>query len=113
MTDTASNVGPRFPPGALTGNFPHVVPEVPAPKFSPTAGPEVDCVEEEDEAGETAATGRADEVLEEVSPVGDERASDVADEAEEVGEAEASDAEDRTLGQKVLLKVCTSDHDHC
>ena len=94
----------------MTGSFPHVVPEVPAPKFSPTAGPEVDWVEEEDEAGETAAIGRADEVLEDVSPVGDERASDVAD---EVGEAEASDAEDRTLGQKVLLKVCTSDHDHC
>ena len=60
-----------------------------------------------------AATGRADEVLEDVSPVGDERVSDVADEVEEVGEAEASDAEDRTLGQKVLLKVCTSDRDHC
>ena len=46
-------------------------------------------------------------------PVGDERLSDVADEVEEVGDAEASDAEDKTLGQKVSLKVCTSDRDHC
>lgn len=35
------------------------------------------------------------------------------DEREEVEEAKASDAEDRTLGQKVLLKVCISDGEHC
>ena len=37
----------------------------------------------------------------------------IDDEAEEVEEAEASDAEDWTLGQKVLLHVCTSVVKHC
>ena len=38
----------------------------------------------------------------------DERPVETDDEAEEVEEAEAIEAEDRTLGQKVLLHVCTS-----
>lgn len=65
MMDTASIAGPRFAFEGSTGNFPHVVPAVPAPKFS-TAGVEVDVEEEKVEVGETAATARADEVLEDV-----------------------------------------------
>ena len=40
--------------------------------------------------------------------VGDERSVESDDEAKEVEEAEALEAADRTLGQKVLLHVCTS-----
>lgn len=53
----------------FVGNSPHVVPWVPAPKLA-SVGDAVDVVEgeaeAEAEAGEPAATGRADEVLEEV-----------------------------------------------
>ena len=56
----------------------------------------------------TTATGRADALLEGVELVVSERPIETDDEAEEVEEAEALEAEDRTLGQKVLLHVCTS-----
>ena len=62
--DTASNVGPRFVFDGCAGNSPHVVPWVPAPK-SPTED-EVDAAEGEAEVGDARATGRADEVLEDV-----------------------------------------------
>ena len=60
--DTASSAGPRFALDGFVGNFPHVVPCVPAPKFT-TAGSEVD-IEEGEAEEEATATGRAAEVLE-------------------------------------------------
>lgn len=84
---------------------------MPAPKFS-TAGDEVDVEEGEAGVGEARATGRADEVLEDVSLVVDEGLVGVDDEMVEAEEVEASDAEERTLGQKVLLQVCMSVGEH-
>lgn len=57
--------------------------------------------------------GSADEVPEGVYLVANEASVAIDDETEEVEEAEASDAEDWTLGQKVLLHVCTSVVKHC
>ena len=109
MMDTASNAGPRFAFEGYTGNFPHVVPRVPAPKF-PTDVDEADAEEGEFEVGDAMAAGGMDEALEDVELVLDEGSVDGDDEVEV---AEASDAEDRTLGQKVLLHVCTSVGEHC
>ena len=105
--DTASNAGPRFAFEGFAGSFPHVVPFAPAPK-SATAGEA-----EEDEGEEPLAIAGADEVLEAVSSVMDAGFIDVADEAAAVAETEAADAEAKTLGQKVLLHVCTSVGQYC
>ena len=85
---------------------------MPAPKFS-TAEDEVDVEEGEAGVEEARATGRADEVLEDVSLVVAEGFVAVDDERVEAEEAEASDADERTLGQKVLLQVCMSVGEHC
>lgn len=52
--DTALNAGPRFPFEGVTGNFPHAVPWIPAPKFA-TDVDEADAEEGEVEVGDTTA----------------------------------------------------------
>ena len=57
---------------------------------------------------EATPTGSADALLAGVELVVNEISVETDDEAEDVEETEAMEAEDRRLGQKVLLHVCTS-----
>ena len=96
MIDAASKAGPRFAVELVSCTAPQPVPGV----FAPNA------VAIGSAAGETEPI--AWDVVGAAAKVDGEVVSEDREELEAAGVAGAADAEARTLGQKVLLKACTS-----